>query len=68
MRRRKRTLAVSRAASQKAWRSRKRQAEARDAYDPHDDVTKAFEEAYRVIRERVAAGGPPWVPKEKAAE
>jgi hypothetical protein len=39
-----------------------------DEYDPHDDVTKAFEEAYRVIRERVAAGGPPWVPKEKAAE
>jgi len=26
-------------------------------------VTRSLEEAYRVIRERVAAGGPGWEPK-----
>lgn len=34
-----------------------------DDYDPTDDVTKSFEEAYRVIRERIANGGPGWTPK-----
>ena len=32
-------------------------------YDAHDDFAKSLEEGYRVIRERVAAGGPEWVPK-----
>ena len=32
-------------------------------YDAHDDFAKSLEEGYRVIRERVAAGGPKWVPK-----
>lgn len=27
-----------------------------------DDVWKSVNEAFRVIRERVAAGGPPWQP------
>jgi len=27
------------------------------------DVEGSFNEAYRVIRERVAAGGPKWAPK-----
>jgi N6-adenosine-specific RNA methylase IME4 len=34
-----------------------------DSYDSDDDVTRSLEEAYRVIRERVAAGGPGWEPK-----
>lgn len=33
-------------------------------YDSHKDVAGYFEEAYRAIRERVAAGGPGWKPKE----
>jgi hypothetical protein len=32
-------------------------------YDAHDDFAKSLDEGYRVIRERVAAGGPKWVPK-----
>jgi N6-adenosine-specific RNA methylase IME4 len=32
-------------------------------YDAHDDFAKSLEEGYRVIRERVAAGGPKWMPK-----
>jgi N6-adenosine-specific RNA methylase IME4 len=32
-------------------------------YDAHDDFAKSLEEGYRVIRERVAAGGSRWVPK-----
>ena len=32
-------------------------------YDAQDDFAKSLEEGYRVIRERVAAGGPKWVPK-----
>jgi hypothetical protein len=37
----------------------------RDAppYDAADDFAKSLEEGYRVIRERVAAGGPGWTPK-----
>jgi N6-adenosine-specific RNA methylase IME4 len=32
-------------------------------YDAEDDFAKSLEEGYRAIRERVAAGGPKWVPK-----
>jgi len=32
-------------------------------YDAQDDFAKSLEEGYRAIRERVAAGGPGWVPK-----
>ena len=32
-------------------------------YDAKDDFAKSLEEGYRAIRERVAAGGPKWVPK-----
>ena len=32
-------------------------------YDAHDDFAKSLDEGYRAIRERVAAGGPKWVPK-----
>jgi hypothetical protein len=31
---------------------------ATDDYDPTDDVWKSVAEAYRIIRERMAAGGP----------
>lgn len=34
-----------------------------DGYDPTDDVAKSFDEAYRVIRERMRNGGPGWTPK-----
>jgi hypothetical protein len=34
-----------------------------DGYDAADDVAKSFEEAYRAIRARVAAGGRGWQPK-----
>jgi N6-adenosine-specific RNA methylase IME4 len=34
-----------------------------DSYDRNSDIEGSFSEAYRVIRERVAAGGPKWVPK-----
>jgi N6-adenosine-specific RNA methylase IME4 len=34
-----------------------------DNYDAVDDVTKSFEVAYEVIRERKATGGPSWSPK-----
>jgi N6-adenosine-specific RNA methylase IME4 len=33
------------------------------AYDGNDDFAKSLEEGYRAIRERVAAGGPGWIPK-----
>jgi len=32
-------------------------------YDAQDDFAKSLEEGYRVIRERIATGGRPWVPK-----
>ena len=32
-------------------------------YDAQDDFAKSLEEGYRAVRERVAAGGRPWVPK-----
>ena len=35
-----------------------------DRYDGDDDFAKSIEEAYRVIRERVAKGGPSWTQKE----
>ena len=38
-------------------------AECHGTYNPIDDVSKSFEEAYRVIRERMAKGGPGWMPK-----
>jgi hypothetical protein len=31
-------------------------------YWPEDDFTRSIDEAYRVIRERVANGGPGWTP------
>ena len=34
-----------------------------DGYDRNADVEGSFNEAYQVVRERVAAGGPKWVPK-----
>ena len=34
-----------------------------DCYDRNADVEGSFNEAYQVVRERVAAGGPKWVPK-----
>ena len=38
-----------------SWRS--------GGYDAQDDFAKSLDEGYRVIRERVAAGGPGWIPK-----
>jgi hypothetical protein len=35
-------------------------------YDGDKDFGKSIEEAYRLIRERKAKGGPGWTPKEKA--
>lgn len=32
-------------------------------YDSQDDFAKSLDVAYAAIRERVAAGGPPWVPE-----
>jgi Family of unknown function (DUF6011) len=32
-------------------------------YKPRDDFSRSVEECYRAVRERVAAGGVPWVPK-----
>jgi N6-adenosine-specific RNA methylase IME4 len=34
-----------------------------DKYKPHDDFSRSIEECYRAVRERVAGGGPGWVPK-----
>jgi len=34
----------------------------RDDYDASDDFARSIEEAYRVIRERKANGGPGWTP------
>jgi len=31
-------------------------------YDPLDDAHKSVAEAFRIIRKRVAAGGPGWTP------
>jgi hypothetical protein len=36
-------------------------------YDPTDDFAKSIDEAYRVIRVRMAAGGPGWTPPEVSA-
>ena len=38
-----------------SWRS--------GGYDAQGDFAKSPEEGYRAIRERVVAGGRPWVPK-----
>jgi hypothetical protein len=35
-----------------------------DQYDGADDFAKSIDEAYRVIRERKAAGGKGWQPKD----
>lgn len=32
-------------------------------YDGRRDFALGIEEAYRLIRARIAAGGPPWTPK-----
>jgi hypothetical protein len=32
-------------------------------YDPNDDFAKSIDVAYEAVRERVANGGPPWIPK-----
>ncbi len=32
-------------------------------YDAQDDMRKSIELGFKVIRERVAAGGEPWIPK-----
>jgi hypothetical protein len=32
-------------------------------YDAADDFARSLEEGYRVIRERVVAGGPGWTPR-----
>jgi Holliday junction resolvase RusA-like endonuclease len=34
-----------------------------DEYDADADIEGSFSEAYRAVRERVAAGGPGWTPK-----
>jgi hypothetical protein len=34
-----------------------------DGYDPSDDLRKSIEEAYRLVRERIAVGGPGWTPR-----
>lgn len=36
-------------------------------YDAERDFAISLQEAYRVIRERMAAGGPPWRPKQERA-
>lgn len=33
-----------------------------DDYDAADDLSRSIAECYRAIRERMARGGPPWVP------
>jgi len=30
-------------------------------YDAKDDLAKSVAEGFRAVRERIAAGGPPWV-------
>ena len=35
-------------------------------FDPTADFAGSLDEAYRAIRERKAAGGPGWTPKEPA--
>ena len=47
---------------QAEWRRTKRNRRARDRYNGEDDFSKSIDEAYRVIRERVAAGGKGWMP------
>jgi hypothetical protein len=39
-----------------------------DNYDTAKDMSASIEECYRAIRERIARGGPPWVPPEIPAE
>jgi len=36
--------------------------QADDDYDAAADMTASINECYRAIRERIARGGPPWVP------
>jgi len=33
-----------------------------DDYDAADDLSRSIEFCYRAIRERIARGGPPWMP------
>lgn len=37
-----------------------------DGYDRDDDFARSLDECYRVIRERMARGGPGWEPKMTA--
>jgi hypothetical protein len=34
-----------------------------DDYDAERDFAESINEAYRVIRARIANGGPPWIPR-----
>jgi len=45
------------------YRRAERNRRAREAYNAEDDFSRSIDEAYRVIRERMAAGGPGWTPK-----
>jgi hypothetical protein len=47
---------------QAEWRRVERNRRARDRYNAEDDFAKSIDEAYSVIRERVANGGPGWTP------
>jgi hypothetical protein len=44
------------------WRRVERNRRARERYNGADDFARSIDEAYRVIRERVAAGGKGWMP------
>ena len=43
-------------------RRAERNRRAREAYSAEDDFSRSIDEAYSVIRERVAAGGKGWTP------
>lgn len=47
---------------QAEWRRVERNRRARERYNGEDDFAKSIDEAYREIRERVAAGGKGWTP------
>jgi hypothetical protein len=36
-------------------------------YNPIADFAGSLDECYRAIRERIAAGGPPWVPQAQVS-
>ena len=47
---------------QAEWRRTERNRRARERYNGEDDFGRSIDEAYAVIRERVAAGGKGWEP------